>query len=316
MKLVVIIDKSESYIGFEKTNTLKKWNVNEADTETVSSFSRVGEETIFGDASTAVMSVNSLEQWKKLFNDVSTAIKEGTLEKKVSQGLIITSTLARNSTKKLEELIKNNGGEVICAKSNAKDKTNVSLKMLGKLKLSKPVKDFLVDYAADDYDSLVSIIQSVSELPETAQSKISIEDLYIRLPKPPGSIPPWEIEKPLFSGDVNKTIEIFRRIISHSHFLVVLSILKTKISLSWKISALLQDNPRISEASAAEALQQAKNYPFKLAYESAKKHGFDKLTSILNIIAETEGKVKGGSSADGTTVVEIALINIANKLKK
>jgi len=316
MKLALIIDKSESYIGFEKTNVLKSWGIEESEVENTESFSRVGEETIFGDSMPAAMSVNSLDQWKKLTSDIEKSVQEGVLETKVSQGLVITTTLARNSTKKAEEIIKKAGGKVILAKESAKDKTNVSSKMVSQLKLSKPVKDFLVEYAADDYELLVSIVQTMSEIPPEAQSRVSIEDLYIRLPKPPGAVPPWEIEKPLLKGDTVKTIELFRRITSHTHVLVVLSLLKTKFTLSWRIASLIADNPKISESQAAERLGVAKNYPFKLAYENAKRTGFDKISNVLTIVINAEANLKGGSSANNDVVMEIALMKIAHIFKK
>lgn len=316
MKLTLIIDKSESYIGFEKVNVLKKWGIDEAEVENVDSLSRVGEETIFGDSFTSVLSVNILDSWKKLVLEFQKLVDAGEIEYKVRQGLIITSTLARNSTKKMEELVKKAGGEVIVAKESAKDKTNVSAKMLSKLKLANPVKDFLVEYAADDYDSLVSVIQSISDLPPAAQAKISIEDMYIRLPKPPGAVPPWELEKPLLAGNVEQTIEMYRRITSHSHFLVVLSLVKNKMLLSWRIASLQQSTPRLSEAAAAEQLGQAKNYPFKLAYDNASRTGYDKLLKIIEILLKAEADVKGGSSADSSVVMEIALIRIAQIFKK
>lgn len=315
MKLAVIIDKSDSYLSFQKDNILKKWQVDDAEVEAVDSFARVGEENIFGESPTCSISINNLDQWKKLVKDIEKSHENGELSKKVSNGLVITTNLARNSTKKLETLVKSLDGEIIVAKESAKDKTNVSSKMLSSLSLSSEANDFLVDYAADDYDSLIPIIQSLSEIPKSQQRKISIDDLLIRLPRPPGSIPPWEIEKPLFAGDADKTIETYRRIVAHNHYLVVLSILKNKILLSWRISALLEDNPRITDAKASSALGVPMNYPFRLSFATAKKIGFQKMSDVLYIIAETESQVKGGSSASSSVIMEMALIKILNKLK-
>lgn len=316
MKMALIIDKSESYIGFERTNVFKKWSVNESEVEKVESLGRVGEETIFGEVYPSYMSVNSLDQWKKLVADVEKLLKNDELEHKVREGLVITSTLARNSTKKLEEIVKKHSGEVIVAKESAKDKTNVSAKMLSSLSLNKQVKDFLVEYAADDYDSLVSVISNISEISPAAQSRITIEDMYVRLPKPPGSVAPWLLETPLFKGDIVETITMYRRITQHSHFLVVLSLLKNKVVLSWRIASLMQNNPRITEADAASSLGVAKNFPFTLAFRNAKSFGYEKMEKILSTLVEAEAKVKGGASADSDIVMELALIKIATLLSK
>lgn len=315
LKLTVIIDKSDSYTSFQRDNVLKEWGVDNANTEILDSFARVGEEDIFGDSLVSIINVNNLEQWKKMVLDIEKSYTNDELDYKVRNGLIITSNLARNSTKKFEELVKKWGGKVIVSKESSKDKTNVAEQMLSVLSLSSETQKFLVEYAADDYDSLIPVIQSLSDIPKSQQKKVSIEDLIIRLPRPPGSIPPWEIEKPLFAGDADKTIQIYRRIINHSHYLVVLSILKNKIILTWRLSALLDNNPRTNEAQAAAALGVPKNYPFKIAFTNAKKIGFQKMSDVLCIIVDTEAKVKGGSSASSSVIMEIALMKILGKLK-
>ena len=315
MKLAVVIDKSESYISFQKENVLKEWGISDTDVEVVDSFSRVGEEDIFGEALTAVMNVSSVDQWKKLVSDVEKSAASDELSYKVRKGLIITTNIARNSTKKFEGLIKKWGGEVVVAKESSKDKTNVAADMLSVLSLSPEARKFLIDYAADDYDSLIPVIQSLSDVPKNFQNKISIDDLLIRLPRPPGSIPPWEIEKPLLAGDADLTIETYRRIVHHNHYLVVLSILKNKFTLMWRISALLENNSRMTDAQISMALGVAKNYPFNLACASARKFGFQKLSNVLEVIINCEAQVKGGSSASSSVIMEMTLIKILEILK-
>lgn len=63
------------------------------------------------------------------------------------------------------------------------------------------------------------------------QPKVSVEDIALRMPLPPGSIPPWEIEKPLMDGDVTEAITTWRRISQNSHPLLLLASLMKKKDL-------------------------------------------------------------------------------------
>lgn len=313
MKLALVIDKAITYVEYERDKVLKSWDVTSYERE--KNLSNVGEATIFGPADTSVLHLTDINSVKKTVDDLQRIIDNDEAEKKFSSGLVITTIVARNSTKKLEKLVSDLGGKVIVAKENSKDKTNVSEKILNDLNLQYDVRKFLVDYSADDYDSIINVVRNISSIPFDKQRFVSIEDVVMRMPQPPGSIPPWEIEKPIMAGDANKTIELFRRINYHSHYLVVLSVLKNKFLTSWRISGLLATG-NYSLASAAEALGVANNYPFKLAYNTAKSLGVETLTFCVKILADTEMKVKGGSSADSIIHMELALVQIANKLRR
>lgn len=313
-KIAIIIDKSQSYLDLQRDNVLKSWEPEE--TQHVKSFAEVGEATIFGDPPTSIMSITELSALKKLLADMLLIQKEGKLESRLEYGLVITTTIARVSTKKLEALIEEIGGTVVFAKVNAKDKTSVTQKMLNETSLNNEVKKFLTEYIRDDYDVLISIVRSISTLHPKQQVRLTVDDIFIRLPQAPGSIPPWEIEKPLMAGDSKQTIELYRRITKHAHQLVVLSILKNKFQLSWRIASLLSISPRMTLSDVAEALSIPNNYPTKLAFESARKVGLDKMTDCLTMLADTERKLKGGSSADGNVIMEIALINIVSRIRR
>lgn len=315
MYFAIITDKSKSYRDFQKDFLLKKWGKNDVEYREVSSLSEVGESTIFGDAPLSLMSLDETTQVKTLLANVQ-KIPTDILKKKFDSGFIILSSLARNSTKKLEQFITDVGGEVIAAKGNSRDKSNISSKLLSSLSLPKNVKNFMEEYSGDDYDTLISLIRSVSEIPEKQQSRLTIDDIIIRMPQAPGSIPPWEIEKPLMSGDLNETINLYRRIINHSHYLVVLSILKNKILLAYRISALFEIYGKMDTAKVSAYLNVANNYPLKLAVGTVKDLGPDALEKLLIVLLETEAQVKGGSSADSNVVVEIGLARMVEIIRR
>lgn len=318
-KLALIIDKSQSYLDYQKEEVLTQWDLLIDDVQYVNSLSKVGETPLFGSAPPSVIQLDDPAQVKKLVAEFEKFEKDNEkydLSSRLDSGLIILTTVARNSTRKLETIVSAYNGSTIFAKTNSKDRTNVAEKLLVDLHLKKEVKDFIIEYAGDDYENIIAIVKNLSTLSEKAQRTVNIEDMYIRMPLAPGSIPPWEIEKPLINGNIKETIEIYRRIVQHSHYLVVLSILKNKIMLAYRIGAVMERDPYVRSNVVAKALNMADNYPFKLAINLYKKIGFNKTESILFDLLETESLLKGGSSADNTVLMELFLVKTCLKLSK
>lgn len=315
-KLTLVIDKSQSYLDFQKSETLNSWGTTVDEVQYVDNLGKVGEISLFGDPPPSVMVITEIDQIKSLVTSIEKAEEEGTFKSRLTSGLIILTTVARVSTKKLEAAIIRNSGNIIFAKANSKDKSNIAEKLMTDLYVRPDVKKFIVEYAGDDYESIIAVVKNLSTLPRKAQQMVSIEDMYIRMPQAPGSVPPWDIEKPLMSGNVEETIKIFRRIIKHSHYLVVLSILKNKIELAYKIGAVMSADSTMTLDKTAKSLGLANNYPFKLAYEIFKKFGIENIQWSLMELLDTESKVKGGSSADGSIIMELSLAKISIKLAK
>lgn len=312
-RITLIIDKSQSYLDFQKSEVLKEWSDIE-EVQYVTDISSVGQLSLFGDTPASVIQLKDIDAVKKTLAALEQEEKNNTLAKKTQSGIILLTTVARVSTKKLEALIERNNGQVVLAKTSAKDKTNVSSKLLSELNLKTDVRNFLIEYAGDDYDNIISAAKALSTLSKTAQNKITIEDMYLRMPQSPGSVPPWEIERPLMAGNVEETIKSYRRITQNAHLLVILSILKNKITLSYRIAAVMSNNPSYSADNVAKALNVANNYPFKLSSQVAQKHGLKKMEWILMELLETEAKVKGGSSTDDNVTMELSLAKIANRM--
>lgn len=315
-KFSLVIDKSQTYLDFQKLEKLESWGFGPDNVQYVSDFHKVGGSILFGDPPPSVMVVNDLNQLKALTATLEKADTEGVLVPALSYGLIILTTVARVSTKKLEALAVRVGGEVILAKENAKDKSNVAEKLLSESHIPTAVRKFIVDYAGDDYDSIIPAVKSLASLPANSQKRLTIEDMFVRMPQAPGSIPPWDIEAPLLAGNVEKTVETFRRITLHSHFLVVLSVLKNKINTAHKIGAVVQGerNPDLAEVS--KSLSMSNNYPFKLSYQLVQRHGFETIQQVLMELLTVEANVKGGNPADGNVQMELALIKICMRFSR
>lgn len=308
--IALILDKSVPYLDFQKNMILEQWGKPLEETEVFDNFSAIGETTIFGDAPTAIVYLSDVDKTKKMVSFLQDYEKDT-----LHDGLIICCSVARNSTKKLEAEISRLHGTIHTAKENSKDKTNIAEKMLDSLSISRDIKQFLISYAGDDYDTLIPLIKTISKTSDRQQSRMTLEDMLIRIPHSPGSIPPWEIEKPLWNMNSNDTIETYRRIIHHAHYLVVVSILKNKIVSMWKIASLLDIEPRLSIQDVSNKLHTPNNYPLKISYDKAKKIGYEKLQNIVEIIALLESQLKGGSQAEADILVELTLIKIINILK-
>lgn len=315
IKLALILDKSKSYTDFQKEKLLAEWEVASSDLKNVSNISEAGGSTLFGKAPTALLTVDDPNGIKDLVKSLTEISDSNNIENIVGEGIIIMSAANRNSTKKLESLIEKLGGQVIVAKASSKDKTSTGEKVINDLNFTREVKDYILSYVGDDYEALIPIARSLSEIPKESHKKITIEDIFIRLPKAPGAVPPWEIERPLFAGDLTKTIEIFRRIHKNSDLLVVLFILKNKVTLAYRCSSILENAPRTPSSDIAETLGVADNYPLKLAMGYHTKYGYEKVQKLTHLLAETERKVKGGSAAPSDVTMEMMIVEFQRILR-
>ncbi len=308
--LVVIADKSEAYVHFERDRVLENWNIDYSGTRAIQKISEAGVASLFGDAPVSILSLDDKESVKNTAEKLKSA-SASELERWTTPGLIILTSVDRTSTKTLEKLVGDNGGEVILSKESSKAKVSPTEKLVDGLSIPREVKTFLKEYAGDDYSSILALIKTLGALSPKQQQGITIEDLLVRMPQAPGAIPPWEIEPAIMRGDVTKAITLYRRVSQTSHLLVVLALLKNKFKLVFKVATLVEDNPRMTLDQLSKTLGVPNNYPLKLAYESAKKIGPRAATQLIELAAETEKKVKGGSSGNPHIMMEAMITRVA-----
>lgn len=223
MKLALIIDKSDAYLSFQRDRVLSSWGISYSETEVITSLTNVGGATLFGGSPTKLITLSDANMVKKFISDYE-KMGANSFTATFDSGLIVMCNVNRTQTKKLESIMQKN--DSIMYIPPAKGNETLAEKLISEIKLQKNIKDFLLDYIGDDYDTILPLVESLSQIPEKFHSKITIDDLYVRLPQPPGSIPPWEIEEPVFVGDVNRAISLSRRINQHASYLVWLSLLK------------------------------------------------------------------------------------------
>lgn len=313
IKICMIIDKSEGYISFQRERILTRWKVDREDAVRINSLSEVGGATLFGDAPTCIIHLENIAAIKK-FNESAGKFTDDELLSKLSSGLIITTSVARVSTKKTEAIIARLDGEIF-APPSAKE-SSLAMKLVSELNVTRSVRDMLLDYVGDDYDILIPIVDSLSSIPKNLHPKITQEDIYARFPQSPGSVAPWLIEKPLMAGNTDKTIDLFRRINQHSNYLVVIAIIRNKLQMAYRIAAMLADNPRISDNDLVASLDLKNPKVLGFAKSTARSCGVETLQRAVMIIARAESQVKGGSAAPNIAVIEKMLIELCLTLRK
>ena len=316
LRLVLLLDKSEPWLNYTRKQVLSSWGVDSDDDVTVAeNMSVVGAPDLFGDIPVCTMLLTEVEQVKSLVNDLNAVVKDGSLADRMSAGLVIMCSVNRNSTKKLESLVSRNGGRVVTTKETSKDRSPAALRMLKSLSIPSDVKSFLVDYAGDDYSLIIPLIEELGSVSPRQQRLVTLDKIELRLAKSAGSLTPWQIEKPLLKdNDPDETIKVFRRIIKHSHPLLVLRVLKNKMHLAYRVSALMSSG--ITELKEiADCLGVSNNYPLRIAYNFAKDFGLTQCQWILEQVVDAESKTMGASSADPVAHTEMMLARVCSRMK-
>ena len=299
-KFILIVDKSETYINFKKKEILRNWS---SDFQNISKLSKAGNKTLFGEAPVSVLAlenINSVKDFAASLDNLSN--DQNGLLKKIGQGLLVTTSVSRISTKKAEKLVLECGGKVYSSPSK-----NITESIISEINFSSNAKKFLLDYLGDDYESAIPIVENLKDFSKEVQKKITSEDLYIRLPKPPGSIPPWSIEKTFWNGNIDSTIKVFRRIIKNNPPLIVFTILKNKILLSYRISCLMN---QVSEIDIPSILNIKNNYNYKLSLYRSNNIVNLKLEKMSKLVDEAEFNIKGGSVINSVDIIELLLIKL------
>lgn len=308
-RIVFINDASRAFIDFQRDRVLEEWEVEKANLKTIERISEAGISSLFGAAPTALLQLTDKSQLSPLVEAIE-KLSDATIEAIGESGLLITADIDKRSTGKLGKAVEAMGGRVISVASKGAAKA-----IIDTLHLNRSAKEFMEDYAGDDYSSIVGVAAALSKLSPEQQAKVTAEDILLRIPTPPGSVPPWELEKPLMAGNVTDTVKLFRRIVAVQHLLIPLAVLKNKFVLAWRTSAVLQEDPGATTDKIAVILGVPDNYPLKLALQSAKKYGHSKLDKVIKLVAKTEAQVKGGSATSASTNMEIMLVSIINTLK-
>jgi DNA polymerase III delta subunit len=301
---------SEAHLRDEVIRQREKWGFKSSNVKTTETWNPAltrGSVSLFGEPILIHLDLsdkNRLKSFVEMIDDKKSKYFE---DHWFGQGVIITSTHAQG-TKKIENLIKKSGGKVI---KKAKPAEMVKI-LLNRVNLPKESKDFLKDYAGENYEILFSIVNQIEKMDKSEQQNTTIEDLIIRLPSKPGAVPPWEFINPMLEGDAKKAIKLYERAIEGSHILVTMTFAKSNLQLLYRLK-VLQSVGIWKSNEQAETIGERNGPKIWNAANVAKKVDIKTAEYLAKLALATEANLKGHSSANPDIIFKnfIAAVCIA-----
>lgn len=312
MKFKLICHPSGALLDFKKIDTLKEWGFQDREIKKVHKVAEAGASVLFGTPPVSIITIENLKHLKEVVEELE---KNTNSNKKIKadNGLIILTDAAANSTKKLTTLVEKLGGEVDNTTKSTSTKNDNAI--ISELKLSKEVETFLIEYAGQEAGNLVTVLKVLSDIPQAQRRRVGVDDVLVRLPLPAGSLPPWDLEKPLFAKDVNKSIITYRRIAGKTGPLLALWNLNDKFQKMYKAAFLLKNQAGIKDEEIIKILKISNPNVYKYGIKpQVSKLGVDKLEKIVKIIIKLDSDIKSGATKSDVRF-EIGLVEIIEVIK-
>lgn len=303
---LLILDRSPVFLGWMKEQVERQCSVTEwlpvmtpNDAPTVS---------LLDTPPTPIVHVDSPRHVKTLVQRYST--------RPTMAPCLMLCSVSRQSTRKLEQCVSAMGGYVVTGRDTGKNgDVDVTHKMLSSLHLNPHTATFLADYVRGDYDTIVGVVRALSVLTPAQQHRVSVDDMVIRLPQKPGSIPPWTFTTPLSRGDAAGAISEYFRIVDTCHPLVPVSILVSRMTLIHSFASAIATTGASSLSSAARTIGAPSAYPSKIAFSTAQRIGYTRSRHAAWTAASLSGNLKGGSRLKASVLVPLALSSIADDMR-
>ncbi len=306
--LVLIIDSSVAFLRSKTKEIYQEWGFTRDRVKEKSEWQFTqSAPSLFGDT---LMSHLDLTDKKNLKTFADLISQRKTMEAFTGEwygnGLIITATNAQG-TKKIENLVKKSGGRVI-AKAKAKPRKTELLKTVS---LSTQAKFAVDQFVGEDYELLLSFVDSVKELPVEKQRSLSPEEALTYFPPTPGSVLPWEFLTALTNGNTAQAISLFDRTIVNSHILVPMTLLNSKMQKLFRVKIAMAEG-YTTPAQIAKATGEKAGFELTTLVSLARKVTPIGAERIAKIVTQLESDLKGGSQADGVDLFHIALTQIGS----
>lgn len=288
---------SEAYLRDEVLRVSEEWGFNKSNVKTVEEWNPAlvrGSVSLFGEVSMIHLDLSDNNKLKAFVKMTGDKTHKHLFEEDnwFGPGLIITSTHARG-TKKIENLINKVGGSV-----QKKAKPAEMKKILFKrVNLNRENKEFLDAYVGDDYTILIGVVNQIEKLDDEAQNSMTIEDLIVRLPSKPGSLPPWDFVNPMLAGDAKSAIDLYERSVEGSHVLVTMQLARTKLQLLYRLKLLQIAGVRQSKEQA-DILGERNGPNIWITAKVSQKVDIETAEFLAKLALKTEADLKGHSNAD------------------
>lgn len=134
-----------------------------------------------------------------------------------------------------------------------------------------------------------------------------------------GEIPLWSLSDVIERGDSAGAVEVLRRFLYELDKppMLLLSVLNRRfIELGSVASPSLKSAAQVNEALMAVSLKSKPPFVVKKMMESAQKLGFDGSRKAFSWLGETERMIKGGSTMDEGSVLELCVARLATLFRK
>lgn len=226
--------------------------------------------------------------------------------------IIINTPATSNAVKTIINII-NGLGEGFDDPS--KDKMGEAGKILSDCKIGNDVKNALLNYLGEDYEILLPVVKNIMALPIEDQKSMSVEDVMLRVPNPPGKILPWGdrgMDECAMDGDMGGALNRLDRVLAGGMLPIMFStwFLNT-VHRSVMMLALTKqsgDHDKAAHALGYGGIYTTKGrpdpyngkggYPARLAYEravAAERHGatLKELLKLDGVLAQDLGIIRG-----------------------
>ena len=160
--------------------------------------------------------------------------------------------------------------------------------ILETINLSKENKEFVKYYVGDSAEDLIIIKNTLSGVADT--DKLTIDELYSYLPNKMGAVPPWQLINAVMSGNMPLLEQEFQRVITNTHPLVIMKLLKNKFQDFVTYRALTAS--KMSEKEICKLL--GYNSPYRLIDFKRGKCKHEK--EIMSMLYKYEFKFKEGNA--------------------
>lgn len=316
-KLTFIMNDSESFLRDKVLSVAEEWGFTPSDirhTEVWNAAQASSPLSLFGTAKMTHLDLTDKKKLKAFVNAIDNSKKTGDFnnENWFGVGLIIT-TLHAQGVKKIENLIKANGGTTI-----KKEKPDaMRKKLLDEVSLSKRTREQVEDYVGNDYEMLISPLNEIKKLDKTAQQELSFEDFVVMLPTRPGAIPPWEFVTPMLEGRINEAIDLYDRILSGSHVLQTMWHAKSKVDMMYRLKMLTVNGVKGTKKQA-EVLGERDSPVLYYTGKPAQRLSAEVVEYIAALTYKVEEDIKGGLNVNSDLHFRsyIAKVAVAAKLNK
>lgn len=296
-KLLFIMSDSEAYLRDEVLRTYKEWGFNKSNVKTVEEWNpAITKNTVslFGEVSMTHLDLsdnNKLKAFVKMLDDKKyKSLFEG--ENWFGAGLIITSIHAKG-TKKIENLVKKTGGKI-----QKKTKPDEMKKILmSRINLNNETASFLDAYVGNDYQILIGIVNQIEKMDEDEQRNMTVDELIVRLPHKPGSLPPWEFINPMLEGNAHDAVSKYERAVEGSHVLVTMQLARKKLQLLYRLKVLQLSGVWKSQEQA-KIVGEKHGPNIWITAKTAQNLDIKTAEYLAKLALETEAKLKGASSID------------------